>query len=198
MFETSIYKGDLFRLAPHFAAQEYPTSCGPATLRLITAAIYKQLNKQFPIIPEQTLLAKKNGIYGPKFYMSEKNAMCYTIPDTLEYDIIARQKKYQKKSYSGGIEPSDMAKNFECHDSRIHAQHIPVKTNEQQDIQNLREIIKATLNNSNKYIVVNYHLGIERNITSGHFSPIVAYHAKEDKVLLMNVASHIGGGTGLI
>lgn len=194
IFHRAKYKEDFFRLAPHFAGQVYPTTCGPASLRLILSAIYIKLDKMFLIDPEKTLLLKKNGVYGPKFYMSEENSMsCNIQKGKVEYSIIARQKRNYQGEFGGGITMRNLATSFECHDSRIKTEYKIVKTTNAANIQKFREKVKKTLNNDRQYIIVNYHLGIEREITSGHHSPIVAYDELSDRVLLMNVATHLGG-----
>jgi hypothetical protein len=194
LFNRSGYKEDFFRLAPHFAGQEYGTTCGPSSLRLILSVLYIKLDKNFLIDPEKTLLPKQNGIYGPKFQMSERNSMsCYIQKGKIEYDIIARQKKNSQGYYSGGIDMKDLAKAFECHDSRIKVEQKTMKSTNKAGLQAFKEDIKKTLNNDSQYIIVNYHLGIEREISSGHHSPIVAYDELTDRVLIMNVATHIGG-----
>ena len=61
-----------------------------------------------------------------------------------------------------------------------------------ENINQFRKLIKDITSHKDKYLAVNYHFGLIYPFTSGHFSPVVAYHEGKDMVLIMDVAGHLG------
>lgn len=73
---------------------------------------------------------------------------------------------------------------------RAHGADATVVEASASDIDAFRQAARANLRNEGDYLVVNYgrqHLG-QRPM--GHISPLAAYHAPSDRVLILDVAAH--------
>ena len=199
MIKRTQYNKPFFALVNHFAGQVYPVSCGPASARIILSAIYDRTKTPFPIDEEHSLYKKLNGMDAGKFVISERNIfdVYKGEEDEYYYDVIARQKPHNCKTmngqFNGGIDADKLAKVIDLH-KPAKATYFEVKR-EQNDIKSVdkfRNVVKQIMSSEGKYMIANYHLGAMYPITSGHFSPIVAYDSLTDRVLIMDVASHIG------
>lgn len=60
----------------------------------------------------------------------------------------------------------------------------------QHPITRFRQDLMAYLNDSNTYMIVNYHGRTIGKDVGGHFSPVAAYHEPSDSVLILDVAGH--------
>lgn len=61
-------------------------------------------------------------------------------------------------------------------------------------IKKFREDIVSTLKSDDKFMIAYFsHVKTLPGKFSGHFSPLIAFNSKVDKVLVMEVASHLGG-----
>ena len=199
MIMKTRYNKPFFALVNHFAGQVYPTSCGPASARIVLSAIYERTHTLFPIDEEHSLYKYKNGNDCGKFIVSERNVfdVYQGNEDEYDYDVIARQKKHNCKmangEFSGGIDAEKLAYIIDLH-KPAKATYYEVKPENatKDDINEFRKVIKDIMLSEGKYMIANYHLGAMYPITSGHFSPVVAYEPITDMVLIMDVASHLG------
>ncbi len=58
------------------------------------------------------------------------------------------------------------------------------------DLKSFRQTVQTNLKNPRDMIVVNYARKSMGQKGGGHFSPLAAYHAAEDRVLILDVAAH--------
>ena len=73
---------------------------------------------------------------------------------------------------------------------RAHGANATVVKASGTDIAAFRQAARANLGSEGDYLVVNYgreHLG---QLPMGHISPLAAYHAPSDRVLILDVAAH--------
>ena len=195
MLRETNYSKPFYELAHHFAIQQWPTSCGFATMRLVLSAIYENTGTQFLLDKKHSLLKEYNGIDNGRFVLTEENiAELYKgDEDDKDYLVVARQKPRKNGKYGGGISLKNLEELFNLH-PHVKAKNYPIKPEEvsKESVKKFRKLVKHVTMNKGKYLVVNYHLGIMYPITSGHFSPVVAYHEGKDMVLIMDVAGHLG------
>lgn len=195
MLRETGYSMPFFELAHHFAIQQYPNSCNLATMRLILSAIYENTGTQFLLDKQHSFLKEYNGTDNGRFVLTEENIMeLYKGKDeNKDYLVLTRQKPRKNGEYDGGILPKDLADLFNLH-PHVKAKAYAVKPEElsKERINEFRNLVKDITLNKNKYLAVNYHLGIMYPITSGHYSTVVAYHPGKDMVLIMDVAGHLG------
>ena len=197
MIHRTKYKKPFFALAPHFAGQVYPITCGPATARIVLSAIYARTNTPFPLDKENSIYKDRSGADIGIFKMSERNVFgVYNGDDEeLDYDIIIRKKKHTygeyKGKYDGGIWPNKLAEIINMH-KPAKATYFEVKPTsaDKGSVDNFRKLVKQIMLSDNKYLICHFHIAAVIPYTSGHFSPIVAYDEITDRVLIMDVASH--------
>jgi hypothetical protein len=174
---------DFYNLVNFYAPQAYPVTCGPASLRIVLSALYMQNGVLPPISKETTLLKDFNGLQSPHFVFTEKNLFDKLSPEEkargLEYDVVARQKAGPDGLFGGGIAVEDLRKvaiSFEG----IVAESFSVAKNDfsANSYNKFKTTVVDVLRTPNKYLIVNYFLPIEIPITSGHYSPVVAFDEK--------------------
>ncbi len=190
------YNKPFFLLAHHFSGQDYPTTCGVASMRIILSSIYEKSNEMFLKDEEHTLTEDKNGKDYAKYILTERNIFDYYKKSggKAEYDVIARQKKNKNKHFAGGISKTDLVDILNSHPN-VFAEYKELSNADFsiQGVNNFRELVKNITISNNKYLILNYHLAaMFNNKDTGHYSPIVAYDEKTDSVLIMDVASHLG------
>lgn len=73
---------------------------------------------------------------------------------------------------------------------RTHGADVEVFPASATNVASFRELARANLGREGDYLLVNYqreHLG---QVRMGHISPIAAYHAPSDRLLILDVAAH--------
>ncbi len=85
-----------------------------------------------------------------------------------------------------GINLNELAQMFSALGYQV--QRTPV--NAETSLARFRAELKASLADGTSFVVVNYARGVLGQAGMGHISPIGAYNAVEDKVLVMDVAKH--------
>jgi len=89
-----------------------------------------------------------------------------------------------KASFTG-MSLRGMADLLRAHGARVEV--FPASTT---DVASFRRLARANLGQEDDYLLVNYqrtHLGQAR---MGHISPLAAYHAPSDRLLILDVAAH--------
>ena len=195
MIKETKYSKSFFTLLPHYAGQRYLSTCGPATARIILSAIYEKTGTPFPIEYEFSNVEEENGVTMGKFFLSERAAIdiYHGDDERIDYDVIARLKKIKSGKYSGAISIARLTEVLNTH-PHVKAEFFTVeaKNDPKIEITKFRELVKKITSSDDKYMIINYHFGAFYPYTSGHYSPLVAYHEKTDRVLIMDVASHLG------
>lgn len=195
MLTQTSYNKPFFALAQHFSGQEYPTTCGPASARIILSAIYEKEGRSFLLDAEKSLVKEKNGIDRPRYMMTESNIFnpYKQQGGKVKYNVVARQEKNEDGVYSGGIDLKDLTDVIRAHQN-VDAKYVVFAGDDasKAGLQRFRELLKNVLISNDVYLIANYHLSAMYDRNSGHYSPIVAYYEDGDYVLVMDVASHLG------
>lgn len=190
------YKKPFLALAHHFSGQEYPSTCGPASARIILSAIYEKIGRPFLKDKQHSFTERKNGANIDVFKITERNVFDFYDKDDINYDIVARLKKRDRNGYNGGISLNQLASVIASHPNVIVDYVYPLRRegndNKATLFNNFRETVKYICSNDDIYIIILYNLTASYNKQSGHYSPIVAYDEITDSVLIMDVASHLG------
>ena len=195
MLMQTQYNKPFFALAQHFSGQEYPTTCGPASARIVLSAIYEKEGRSFLLDAEKSLVKEKNGIDKPRYMMTESNIFnpYKQQGGKVKYNVVARQEKNEDGVYSGGIDLKDLTDVIRAHQN-VDAKYIVFSGDDASNagLQKFRDILKKITSSNDVYLIANYHLSAMYDKNSGHYSPIVAYNEDGDYVLVMDVASHLG------
>lgn len=189
------YSRPFFALAPHFSGQAFPTTCGPASARIVLSAIYEREGRSFLPDPYHSLSKDNNGVDRQMYIMTEENIF---IPYSshggkAKYSVISRQEKNDSGVYSGGIGVQDLTDVIRAHPG-VDAKYVLFSGDDSSKagLDQFREIVKNIMLSDDVYLIVNYHMSAMYNRNSGHYSPVVAYDESGDYVLVMDVASHLG------
>ena len=195
MLMKTQYNKPFFALAQHFSGQDFPTTCGPASARIVLSAIYEREGRSFLLDAEKSLVKEKNGIDKPRYMMTESNIFnpYKQQGGKVKYNVVARQEKNDDGVYSGGIDLQDLTDVIRAHQN-VDAKYIVFSGDDasKAGLQHFRELLKKIMISNDVYLIANYHLSAMYDKNSGHFSPIVAYNEDGDYVLVMDVASHLG------
>jgi hypothetical protein len=190
------YKKPFFALAHHFSGQEYPSTCGPASARIVLSAIYEKIGRPFRKDEQHSYTKWKNGIDKEMFKMTERNVFDLYNKDDINYDIVARLKKRKGIGYDGGIDLNQLAGVIASHPNiiveYIYTSRKDGRKSKAVELNIFRKTIKHVCANENIYMIILYNLTVSYDKQSGHYSPLVAYDDETDSVLIMDVASHYG------
>ena len=193
------YNKTFFSLANHFSGQRYPSTCGPASAKIVISAIYDKSNEMFLKDSEYSFTEEENGRNYDKYIMTEKNIFDpyykqnKNNKDKTTYGIISRTEKDQNGQFNGGVSLENLTDLFNSHPN-IKAEYTKLTSDDfsVEGANKFRNLVKQITNSNNQFLIVNYHLGAVYSKTSGHYSPLVAYDEKTDSVLIMEVANYLG------
>ena len=195
MLMKTPYNKSFFALAQHFSGQEYPTTCGPASARIVLSAIYEKEGRSFLLDADKSLVKEKNGVDRPRYMMTEKNIFTpyKQKGGKVKYNVVARQEKNDDGIYSGGIALQDLADLIRAHQN-VDAKYVVFSGDDASNagLQKFRGMVKQITSSNDVYLIANYHMSAMYDKNSGHYSPVVAYYEDGDYVLVMDVASHLG------
>jgi hypothetical protein len=150
-----------FKLASYLESERILTFCGPATI----AAVMNSLDVKRPV-PEQLFpfaLFTQDEIFTPE------NQAVKPYPQ-VEHDGLVLTQLAQFFSNLGVTAEPRHADEF--------------------DVDGLRETIKTVLADPTKRLVVNYSRKPLGQNGDGHISPVAAYDAETDRVLVLDVARY--------
>ncbi len=85
----------------------------------------------------------------------------------------------------GGMSLVDLAGLLNAHGLAVQALH-----GDQLDVEEFRELVARNLSTPGDYLLVNYQREVLGQGRVGHISPLAAYHAASDRVLIMDTASY--------
>ncbi len=103
--------------------------------------------------------------------------------------IINYQAQNKKGKFDPGLNLEDLSKIL----SKVYNLKTRVfyaKNNDQNSIDEFRNLLKKTLLDDKNFIIVNFDGKILGNATRGHISPLATYDEESDSVLVLDVASH--------
>ena len=190
------YKKPFFALAHHFSGQEYPSTCGPASARIVLSAIYEKIGRTFRKDEQHSFTEGKNGVDRDLFKMTERNIFDLYNQDIISYDVVARLKKKKGVGYDGGIDLNQLGDVIASQPNVIVDYNYMFRRESDVDrtvmFKNFKDTIKYVCSNDDIYMIVLYNLTVSYDKQSGHYSPLVAYDEKTESVLIMDVASHLG------
>lgn len=147
----------------------------------LAKADYERLDTEF--VPQS-----RQAYCGVATSVTVINAMLHPQPE-LTQDTVFTPKVVAVKSELAvtfsGLTLGQLAGLFEAHGLRaqiIYAGH--------SGIDAFREIVRTNLADASAYLVVNYDRKTLKQEGSGHISPVAAYSAEKDAVLILDVAAY--------
>ena len=191
--QNSQYRQDFNQLAHFFAPQIFPSFCGIASATMVLNALR---------VPTGTAPANPELAFQlPKVWGGEKKDFHFYTQETffterteqiksrkvIALQNITPQNENDASAFQPGVTLAELQKLLVAHDATVTMQYA---TQPEKDGSKLfRENLRRVLQEPNAFVIANFHgkaLGMN---SGGHISPIGAYDAKTDSILLLDVAS---------
>lgn len=185
----SQFKSDFYQLVNFYQPQSNPFYCSVATGVILLNATHK--NSEIPSQKENQ--AKRPKAVGGGISEFHSYSQLSFLND--QTDKIKRREVIQLKApkhdevYDAGMSLTDFNKiltqvyNFKTEVNRV-------EKNDETSQQKFRQDLKKYLADDKNFVVVNFDGKIVGNGTRGHFSPLAAFNAETDSVLVLDVALH--------
>ncbi|MDO8644563.1 MAG: phytochelatin synthase family protein [bacterium] len=192
--ERSEYKTDFYQLAGNFQPQINPLYCGIASSVIVLNAIRLEKGKapnqpelevqkpevlggdkmSYTIYSQQTFLNQETDKIKPRRIIDLKNS--------------TPQNTHDEASFSPGLGLGDLGKMLRYYKTRVKIQYADQEP--EKGSRRFRKVLKKVLRDKDHFLVANFYgkaLGLK---TGGHISPVAAYDASTDSLLLLDVAAH--------
>jgi len=188
--ERSKYKSSFYQLAHHFQPQINQVYCGIATsvivlntLRIAKGTIPSQ--KPFELRVPKFLGGKTlpyKGYSQTTFLNNETDQV--KAREIIQFKN-AKGKDVDPKELDPGVSLETLKQILEIYGAKIEIQHAdkPPATG----IKLFRKTVMQVLNETGRFVVVNFHGRSMGAPTGGHISPLAAYDPKSDSVLVLDV-----------
>lgn len=188
--ERSKHKGSFYQLAHHFQPQINTVYCGIATSVIVLNA----LRSPKGTIPSQKPFELKvPKIWGGKTLLYKGYSQTTFLNDETNQvkpkEIIqlknAKGKHVNPKDLDPGVSLETLKQILEVYGTKVEIQHADKRP--ATGIKLFRKIVMRTLNEVGRFVIVNFR-GVSMGApTGGHISPLAAYDAKSDSVLVLDV-----------
>ena len=190
LLEQAKYKQDFYQLASHFQPQQNALYCGIASSTIVLNAFRQGTDK----IPQS------------KFYEIEKpeefgggyiNFATYTQSEFLNDKtdkvkdkkiIRLLEKDPQLQKFDPGLTLLQLEKTLKSYN--LNSKKYYALENGKKGLERFKKDLKKTLNQKDKFIIANFNGQLMGILSGGHISPIVAYNEMEQKIMVLDVASH--------
>lgn len=188
--ERSIYKASFYQLAHHFQPQINPIYCGIATSVIVLNA----LRTPKGTIPNQkSFELKVPKVWGGKTLPYKSYAQSTFLNNETDQikpkEIIqlknARGKSVNPKNLDPGVSLETLKQILELYGAKVKIQHADKRPS--TGINMFRKLVMRTLNESGRFVIVNFLGKSIGTPTGGHISPLAAYDVKSDSVLILDV-----------
>ncbi len=185
---------DFFKLANHFESQNNKIYCGVASSVIVLNALrVRHGSKQGKKPKADSVLTKEDrqyipAIFSPYFERYTQDNI-FTPQAKSKLEILGKPLKQEGASEAKrdvGLQLEQLKQLLEAHDLKV----VKRVANEQNSLALFRQEVKANLASAHDYVLVNYHRKTLKQEGGGHISPLGAYDAQSDSVLVMDVNSN--------
>lgn len=196
--ESSQYKNDFYQLAGYFQPQINPLYCSAASSVIILNAIADDNSK----IPSQKdLEVTKPKVFGGGNIEFKSYSQITFFND--QTDKIKNRKIIDLKNITS--ENENDAKNFDpgvtlpnLRDILTEVYNLKVKmkyvdNSNEKTINKFRDLVKKVAADDRQYLIINFDGKVVGLKTNGHISPVAAFDANSDSLLILDVAGHKNG-----
>lgn len=183
IFTNSQYKKAFFILAPHYSPQMDIASCGIASSVILLNTVYSNIGKTPPISKKGSwYVPEDNTLYG-LFQWTESNFYNSKISHVLDREVVEGDKKLNNL-YTLGVTLDQLTNVLNL--QGLYAKAFHATDRENNSINAFRELVKQITANPTQYMLVNYNLNVYSTESGGHYSPVAAYDAGSDTVLILD------------
>jgi hypothetical protein len=179
-------KTDFAPLANNFESQVNRLFCGPATSTIILNAL-RSKNEKIEKPTDKTILQNGDTDYldkdfNPLFARYTQNTFFNEKTDENKKRIdVFGKKKNDQRDFGFQVRQLDGA--LKAHGLKTDLHIVTEKSN----IDTIRKEIVKNLSEEGNFVIVNYHRPALGQKGGGHISPLGAYDAKSDSVLILDV-----------
>ena len=221
LFKTADHINSFFPLSQFYSSQRTPSTCGPASMRIILSSLYYKMKKPFLFDQDGSFDEKANGRNAFMFRITERNSFNYMDKPENGHEVYANVSREKISNYAGmggehvarilrshaGIDAKYIVgssgnksmtesqmrdfveKNRDCTENCQPKPNYDIS----KKVEIFRNEVKLATKSDNRFIIAYFaHSKTLPGAHSGHFSPIAAYNSKDDMVLIMDVADHLG------
>ena len=164
---SSQSRHDYLPLSMKFVTQDNLAYCGVATLVMVLNA----LDIEAPVARNHTI----PGLVSYRFFTQENVFENEQTRKAIAPETVARQ----------GMTLEELAKLFQSYELEAQAFH-----GEDVSLKQFRQLVVKNLQQADNFIVVNYLRRSLGQKGGGHISPVVAYHERSDRFLILDVARY--------
>ena len=154
-------RDDYFPLTMYFVTQVNPAFCGPASIAMILNAL------DVPRAPSDATAGF--GLYDQENVFTERTEAV----------------KAKAAIMKGGMTIDQLGGVLAAHDLKAEVRHAG-----NSSIDEFRRIARATLEEDDHFVLVNYLRKAMGQETGGHISPLAAYDADTDRFLILDVSRY--------
>lgn len=185
-FARSDEKGDFFQLASYFEPQATKFSCGPTTGTIVLNALYlKDAQAEKPVDPSGYPL-KKNFVgekFSPAFSKFTQNSFFNAKTEAVKPREVFFGKATADGKRDGGLQLDQMAGILEVHGLKVQTHHVDGAAG----LERFKADFHAALKDTTSFVIINFDRKALGQNGGGHLSPVVAYDAKTDSFLVLDV-----------
>ncbi|MCK4708859.1 MAG: phytochelatin synthase family protein [Gammaproteobacteria bacterium] len=189
------YSEDFYQLAHHYQPQANPLYCGIASSVMVLNALRIAKNT----IPSQSgLEVQKPKVWGGdklpyKLYSQATflNAKTDKVKpkNIIELTNITKSNQLDSSQFDPGLTLSQLKEILEVYDVKVQLNYAQGRG--KNGINKFRKHLKQILGETEKFVLINYKSDKVGQAGGGHISPLGAYDAASDSVLVLDVSGHL-------
>ena len=190
LFESQ-FKNDFFQLINFYQPQNNPLFCGIAVgVSVLNALEYPEIltNTDNQITKNDNSIIEYK-LYSQQNFLNDKTDEIKDRQEILFQKPVSRVKKDNKwvDVFDPGLTLDELAQILEkVYKLKVEKFHVENSNNPDQ----FSEIVKKTLLENKKFIIVNFDGKILNKTTNGHMALIGAYHQNLNEILILDPALH--------
>ena len=190
----SKYTNDFFQLANHYQPQANPLYCGIASSVIVLNTIRATSGK---IPPQMQLSIKKPKVLGGEVIPYKLYSQATLLNEStdkvksrkiIQLKNISDSGKDKAEQFDPGLKLADLKGVLESYE--LEVQDYPAELEVSSGVIKFRDTLKRVLAEQQQFILINYKSNLVGQSSSGHISPVGAYDAKSDSVLVLDVAGY--------
>lgn len=191
-FSQSKSKADFFILANHFESQSNKIFCGVASSTIVLNALRVRNGKLFQSMPEaNSVLTKSDREYLPivvnPFFNRYTQNNIFKDGAKTKVEVLGKPIKVDgKEKRDIGLQLEQLKALLESNDLKVSKTVVT----KDSSIDSIRTQFRKNLAKKSDFILVNYSRKALDQKGGGHISPIGAYDAVSDSVLILDVNSN--------
>ncbi|MFQ3565904.1 MAG: phytochelatin synthase family protein [Aggregatilineales bacterium] len=187
-------KGSFYQLAHHFQPQINPLYCGIAASVIVLNAL-RVPARTAPSQPE--LEVRRPAVWGGGFIPFPSysqwtllNAETERVKPTavIRLENITEANSHDEDQFDPGLSLDELRQLLELYGLAVELHYADAPPTEGS--ARFRADVRSTLGTTNRFVIVNFYGKALGTPTGGHISPLGAYDAASDSVLILDVAAH--------